>query len=883
MSLCSRITNVFRNDRLSREIDEEFASHLDEAVTQGRDPVEARRAFGSPLRQREASHDVKLAVWLDSLRADAVFGWRQLMKRKVTSSAAILSLALAIGACTAAFRLIDAILWRPLPVAHAERLYAVYRQGVGFEGAPEKSDFWAFPAFQRMRAAAREQAELLAVSYAERRDLTYKSDQEMEKAYVQYVSGNLFEAFGLPPAAGRVFTEEDDLKPGAHPYAVLSGDYWTRRFARDPAVVGRTLRLGDTLYLIIGVGPERFTGTETGTITDIFLPATMHPAVTRSDWAGDRILAVLKPGVPLEPLRQNLNAINHAFDAERAKSFTGMSPQSIDNFLNQTVGIESAEAGVSNLQADYRRALGALGVLVAMVLLIACANVANLMTALAGCRAREMALRVAIGAGRGRLLQLVIVESALLALCAAATGAAFGWWSAPAVVSMINPPDYPVRLNLPADWRVAGFALALDFSVMLLFGLLPALRASAVKPVNALKGGENPHTRRRLMHGMIAAQAAFCFLVVFIAGLFTVTFDRLSHRPMGFSADRLLLLETVVPHGQPPLVWEQVADRLRVAPGVEKVAIAGWPLLEGGAWNDAVVLDGGRPSKDMAYFLTVSPGWIETMKIPLLSGRDFRAGDSYPGSAIVNQAFAKRYFGGRNPVGMHFEKAFDGRGMPTQVVGLAGDAPYRDMREAILPVAYVPFRQLNQAGVPLLDSRGTFIVRTATRNPLAMASSLRREVSRARSDFRVSNVTTQAELVRGKTIRERLLAMLGLFFAGVALLLAGIGLYGVLDYSVLQRRREIGIRMAIGARAAHIARGVMANALLVVAVGAAVGLVLGMASVRYIASLLYQVKPTDVAMLVLPTGLILAAAVVAALPAVIRAVGIDPATTLRSE
>ena len=867
----------------SGEIDEELRTHLEEAEAQGRDPAEARRAFGSPLHQREASRDVKLVAWLDSLRADAVFGWRQLMKRKVTSAAAILSLALAIGACTAAFRLIDALLWRPLPVAHPERLYALYRRDISFDVAPEKSDFWAYPAFQQMRAAVRERAELLAVSYADRRDLTYKSDQEMEKAYVQYVSGNMFAAFGLPPAAGRLFTESDDLKPGAHPYAVLSGDYWARRFGRDPAVVGRTFHLGDTIYLIVGVGPERFTGTETGTVTDIFLPATMHPAVTRSDWAGDRILALLKPGVPLEPLRQNLNASNHAFDAERAKSFTGMSPQSIDNFLSQTVGIQSAEAGVSNLQADYRRALGALGVLVAMVLLIACVNVANLMTALAEARSREMALRVAIGAGRGRLLQLVIVESALLALFAAAAGALFGWWSAPVVVGMINPPDYPVRLVLPADWRVASFAVTLDFGVMLLFGLLPALRASAVKPVNALKGGESPHTRRRVMHGMIAAQAAFCFLVVFIAGLFTVTFDRLSHRPMGFSAGRLLLLETVVPHGQPPLVWEQVADRLRAAPGVEKVAIAGWPLLEGGAWNDAVILDGGKPSADMAYFLTISPGWLETMKMPLLSGRDFRAGDSFPGSAIVNEAFAKRYFGGRNPVGKRFTKAYDGAGGRVQIVGLAGDAPYRDMREAILPVAYVPFRQLNQAGVPVLDSRGTFVVRTATRNPLAMASTLRREVSRARSDFRVSDVTTQEELVRGKTIRERLLAILGLFFAGVALLLAGIGLYGVLDYSVLQRRREIGIRMAIGARAAHIARAVIANALLVVAVGAAAGLALGMAAVQYIASLLYQVKPTDVAMLAVPTGLILAAALAAALPAVIRAVRIDPVTALRSE
>ena len=883
MSLWSRIANVFRNDRLSGEIDEELRSHLEEAAAQGRDPREARRAFGSPLHQREASRDVKLIVWLDSLRADAVFGWRQLMKRKVTSAAAILSLALAIGACTAAFRLIDAMLWRPLPVAHPERLYAVYRQGMSFEGVPQKSESWAFPAYRQMRAAVRQQTELLAVSYVDRRDLTYRSGQEMEKAYVQYVSGNMFEALGLPPAAGRLFTGRDDSQPGAHPYAVLSGDYWARRFARNPAVVGRTFRLGDTNYLIIGVGPERFTGTETGTPIDIFLPTAMHPAVNRSDWAGARILAVLRPGVPLEPLRQNLNAISHAFDVERAKSFTGMPPQSIRFFLNQTVAIESAAAGISNLQSEYRRALGALGVLVAMVLLIACVNVANLMTALAEGRAREMALRVAIGAGRGRLVQLVIVENALLALFAAAAGALFAWWSAPLVMGMIDSPDYPVRLILPADWRVVTFALALDFGVLVLFGLFPALRASEVKPASTLKGGENPLARRRLMHGMIGVQSAFCFLVIFVAALFTVTFDRLSHRPLGFSADRLLLLQTVASHGSPPAVWEEVAGHLRAMPGVDKVAIAGWSLLEGGAWNDAVIVDGGKPSVEMAYFLPVSPGWIGTMKIPLLSGRDLRTGDHFPGSALVNEAFAKRYFGGRNPVGKQFTKAYDGARGRAQILGLVADAPYRSMREPILPVAYVPFSQVDSAGTPLLDSRSTFILRTAAANPLSMASTLSREISRLRSDFRVSDVTTQEQFVRGKTIRERLLAMLGLFFAGVALLLAGIGLYGVLDYSVLQRRREIGIRMAIGARAAHIARGVIARALLVVAVGAAAGLALGMASVRYIASLLYQVRPTDAAMLALPAGLILAAALAAALPAVIRAVRIDPVSALRSE
>ena len=234
----SRIANVFRGDRLSREIDEELQSHIDEAIEQGRDPVEARRAFGSALRQREESRDIRLMPWLDSLRADAVFGWRQLMKRKVTSAAAILSLALAIGACTSAFRLIDALLLRPLPVAEPERSVRAVPPGHRLRRQAATFDGWAYPAFRLMRAAVKDQAELIAVSYAERMDLTYGSDQEMEKAYLQYVSGWMFGAFGLQPALGRLFTENDDLKPGAHPYAVLSYDYWTRRFGQDPKVVG---------------------------------------------------------------------------------------------------------------------------------------------------------------------------------------------------------------------------------------------------------------------------------------------------------------------------------------------------------------------------------------------------------------------------------------------------------------------------------------------------------------------------------------------------------------------------------------------------------------------------------------------------------------------
>jgi putative ABC transport system permease protein len=879
MSWWSRVTNVFRGDGLSREIDEELESHIAEAIDQGRDAAEARREFGSMLRRREQSRDVRLAAWLDSVLSDAVFGWRQLVKRKVTSLAAVLSLALAIGACTSAFRLIDALLLRPLPVANPDRLYMLYRAGIGFDGRPATFDGWAYPSFQLMRAAVKHQAELIAVSYAERVDVTYKSDQEMEKAYLQYVSGWMFDQFEIRPALGRLFSENDDLKPGAHPYAVLSHDYWTRRFGQDRAVVGRTVRMGERLYEIVGVGPASFTGTETGTVIDIFVPTMMHPAAVRDDSTWHRTLAVLKPGVAVEPVRAKLHATSRAFEYERAKGFTGMTKQSIDRFIDQTLMLEPAASGASGLQKDYRRALVALGVLVGLVLLIACANVANLMTAQAAARAREMALRVSIGAGRWRLVQLVLVESMTVALLAGASGGLFAWWSAPFVVSRINPADNPARLSLPADWRVLGFGLALTLGVTLLFGLAPALRASGVKPAIALKGGEDPHSRRRLIHGLICVQVAFCFLVLFVAGLFAATFDRLSGKPTGFSAERILTLDTVTQRAQSPVFWDQVADHLRTVPGVEKVALSGWPLLQVNGWNGFVSINGAPPGPTLAYFLYVSPGWVDTMKIRLIDGKDFRPDDTSPGVALVNETFARQFFNGESPIGRVFAR---GKSV-YHVVGLVGDVPYRGLREPQLPVAYVPFHPVDANGVLQPVRTGTFVVRTRSANPMAMASTLRREVPRARSEFRVSNIETQEELVRAQTLRERLLAMLALFFAAVALLLAGIGLYGVLDYSVLQRRREIGIRMAIGAQAGDIARRVTADVFRMVLVGAAAGLALGMMSVRYVATLLYEAKATDVAMLAFPSCAILAAAVLAALPAVLHAVRIDPVTTLRGD
>jgi putative ABC transport system permease protein len=375
------------------------------------------------------------------------------------------------------------------------------------------------------------------------------------------------------------------------------------------------------------------------------------------------------------------------------------------------------------------------------------------------------------------------------------------------------------------------------------------------------------------MHGLILAQVAFCCVVLFIAGLLVTSFDRLVNQPTGFSSERLLALGTVARPKQSPVYWNQLAEHLRELPGVERVAIAGWPLLSGIGANGFVSVNGAPRGDRLAYFLNVSPGWLDTMKIPLIDGRDFRPDDVYPGVAIVNEAFAKEYFGGANPVGRWFARGK----IRLQVVGLVRDARYRNMREPITPTAYIPFQTRSEEPI----SEATLLVRTVSPNPLALAGMLRREVSRARAEFRVSNLRTQAEINRSQTVRERLLAILALFFSVVALLLAGIGLYGVLDYSVLSRRREIGIRIAVGAPAGRVAAGVVADVFAMVAGGAVLGSGLGLVAARYMAVLLYGVKPTEPSVLARAVLTMLVTAPVAAVAPAVRAVRTDPMAVLR--
>ena len=888
MSFLSRLVNVFRSDRLNREIAEELESHLHEAVEAGRDREEVRRALGTPHQQRqhqEAGHEARVWVWLDLLRADVIFAWRHLLKHKVATSAAILSLALAMGACGAAFRLVNALFIRPLPIANPSRLFAVRFDGVTFQGEPAHWDSTSYVHLMNMRAAVRGQAEVIGVQYAQRYDLTYSSDQAMEKVTLQHVSGWLFPTFGAKSALGRLFTEDDDRYKNSKPYAVISYQYWKSRFGLDPNVLGRTFRLDNDSFQIIGVCEEKFTGIEPGMIPDVYLPVTMQGKLDDIGNGWLRILVQLKPGAKIDTVRDKMYAVYRTAEQERAKHWTNIPKEFLVGYPREKLVMRPAGSGVSELQDEYRTALIALSVLILLVLLIACANVGNLMSAQAASRAKELALRISLGAGRWRLARMVTVESALLAVVSAVLGGAFAAWAAPFVLREIGTRDQPVQLIMTADWRVLGFGLVLTLFVTLLFGLSPALSVSSLKPLSALKGSENAHAGRLRMHLSIASQTALCFVVLFLAGLFTSTLQRLTGKPLGFNPDRVLLLTGVSQHAQPASVWNQIVERLRSEPDVESASLSSWPLLSGRTENDLVSTNGNPLDRVPARFVWVGPGWLSTMKVTLQSGREFRAEDASPKVAVVSRQFARQYFNGANPVGKFFELAavVNHKRDRIEIVGMTDDVTYKDVHESMLPVVFMPVRRVNATNLDEPSGEGTFVVRMKSANPLAQASSLQRVIQNKQPSIRISNVSTQADLVRNQLLRERLLTALGGFFAAVALLLSMIGLYGVLNYSVQQREREIGIRIALGATAVNITRVVTMQVFAIVLAGTIVGLGLGEASAKYAQTLLYGVRAGAPSMLMLPALVLVLATTIAAVPAVLRAIRIDPVTMLRAD
>jgi predicted permease len=886
------MANVFRSSAIDRTLDEEMQFHIearvDDLVAAGmtREAAElaASRQFGNRLRIRESSRDVKLLPWVESVFKDIRFALRMFRKHIVITGAAIASLTLALGACLAAFSLIDALILRPLPVREPERL--VYLSFPTYSaGSPVGTNF-SWPLFSRLRDAARSDVELFATSSDEtRRRVTFGNAEAEDEVRVQFVTGNAFSVLGVGPAVGRLLAPSDDVTPGAHAVAVVSHSFWRRRLGSDPSVVGSTFTFGEKRLEIVGVAQESFTGIEPGRLVDLWVPIAMYDAggftFTNREWNWLGVLGRLNPGVTSERARNVLQAPFSQFRRELMAGRRGPEnpPERIERYVNTPLALESAANGPSGLRQRFDRPLWILSILVGLVLLISVSNLANLYLARAAAREREMSVRLSIGAGRSRLIQQMLIESGLLAAVASVLGLLFARVAGQSIIEMLAPSTSPVYLELRTDWRLLAFLCIAGTLTTILFGLAPAVRASRVAPIGALRGRESRTTSRSgLPRPLVALQVSFSLAILFVAGLLLVSFERLANTDVGFATDGVLLVRLESRDRLDPdiarMAARQLLDRVRGVPGVASASLSAWPLFSQGGSISLVRVPGHETDTFSPPHMPVSPGFFDTMRIRLLEGRDFIPSDSepvQPTAVIVNEAFARRYFGATSPIG----RAYDRTGQPPpvrqEIVGVVTDVRLSDLRSPPPPTVYVPLRGL-----------GTMQVRTAS-DPLALTAAIDREVRATHPSLRVTEFGLQATRVSNTLLRERLLAMLSGFFAAVGLLLAAVGLYGVLSYSVARRTREIGIRMALGARSGALVVAIVKDAAVMTGVGIVVGLAEGFYLSRLVKGLLHDVHPTDAFSIALPVGLLLLTAFFAAVPAARRASQLDPVEALRSD
>jgi predicted permease len=624
----------------------------------------------------------------------------------------------------------------------------------------------------------------------------------------------------------------------------------------------------------VGVVAERFRGAEPGVAVDVYLPAAQHTGFTRDDWTWTRALALVAPD-QAAPVADTLDAAWHAFERERASHFVNVPASVIAQNLEPRVRLAPAPTGASALLERYRDPLAALAALVAMVLLIACANVALLLSAQAVSRRREWVLRTAIGAGRGRLAQLVIVEAALLTAAAALVGTAFTAWAGAFVVSHSAVASARVVLDLGPDARTVGTAALLIALAAGLVAAWPVRHAWRTRPDVAAASGHR-HTGRRFATGLIAAQVAFGMFVLFVAGLSVRTFARLDGRPLGFDTASTVIADLAAFEPQPLARWQAMQDAAVRVPGVDAAAMSMWPMLAGRSWNGFVSVDGAPAGPTQADFLAVSPGFFATAAMPIVRGRDFIDSDTQPGQAVVNETFVRMFLSGIDApaaLGHHVAKGRD----QYEIVGVVRDAVYGDVHEPVRPLAFVPLRT---GGANRLSAAALTLRLAPGMASADVQSALRREVAAAGGAFRLRGLLPGRALVDAQLVRERLMSMLAAFFGVVAMALVGVGLYGSLHHGVRQRAPEIAIRRAVGARGRQVAWLVARPSALAVAVGTLAGLAAGYVAAGAAASLFYGVDRSDIAALVAPPLVVLVVAAAAALAPMVRAARISPARIL---
>jgi len=893
MSFIRRLFNTGRSESLARDIEREVAFHMSERVdelrAQGHSEEEARllarRQFGNPTFQREQTRDSDVLHWADSLLGDIRYGLRALRRSPAFTAVAILSLALGIGANTAIYTLVDAIVLRPLPVPHADRLAQVTGSDQGF-------GVWTNPLWEAIRDRQNAFEHVAAFSGTMFR---LGAGGEERRAAGSMVSGDYFQLFGVQPVLGRVLTKRDDLR-GCPATAVLSYGFWQREYGgRD--VVGQTIALDAKPFQIVGIARPGFTGPEVGRDVSIWAPlcadAVFRPSANgldaRSNW-WLQIIGLRAEGVGLSQATARLKTIAPAVFAATLPAEWSKKGQ--EEYLTRPLMARDAASGVSEIRQRYTKALVIMMGAVGLVLLIACANVANLLLVRASSREREVAIRLAVGAGRGRLVRQLLTESIMLATFGAFLGLFVAQWGTRGLIGLITNPETQLVVDTGFNPRVLLFTAAITTVTALIFGLIPAWRGTRISPQAAMKAGgrgvAEGHQRFTLSKSLVVAQVALSLTLLVGAALLIGSLRNLHTVNPGFSSSGVLVTSAVFPN-----TWKDeqrqrmtalradLLDRVRHLPGVRGASTSDLTPISCCSWNDQIYVDGFTAKSDMdaiAWFNRVSDGYFATMGTKLLAGRDFDASDvlSGPASAIVNESFAKKFFGNVSPLGKQFRtKQGDKLGDPYTIVGVVQDAKYRSLREDDSQTAYLAASQeLAWASVTLeVRSDG---------DPLLLVPELKKVVAEMNPAATVSFVPLESQVALSLQ-RERVLAVLSGLFGAVALALAMLGLYGVMSYTVARRRNEIGVRIALGADRSRVLGMVLGDVARVVLVGLIIGAAGAVASGKLVTSFLYGLEPSDPWVMALATLILAVVALAAGLAPALRATRVDPVAALRED
>ena len=900
MSLIARLRSWLRvssqRARFEREMQDEMRTHLElyqaDLRRRGVPEVEARRRalaeFGSVAARKEECRDAVGLRLVNELRGDVSYAFRLLRRSPVFTLVALLSLGLGIGANTAIFSLIDTVLVKTLPVDDPQQLFFVDNSGGksgGSSGPP-------YPCFELLRDHNRF---LSGIAAFNQRMFKVSIDGVPERVRGQYASGSYFDVLGVRAVHGRMLTPADDSEPGrGGPHgavAVIGDGFWTRRFGRDPAVVGKNVQVGTRWVTIVGVTPPGFLGLTVGAPLDITLPMMLVEQGLQSKqswWLS--VIGRVAPDATVEQARADLEALWDGYLTE-----VGM-PRDKRGYFSG-IALVPASRGANDLRETYSEPLLIVMAIVGVVLLIGCANVANLLLARAAARQNEMAVRLAIGASRGRLIRQLLTEGIVLVVLGAGAGLLFARWGASFLVAVLAGPSERVVLEPHFDVRVLGFTAGVSVATALLFSLAPALRATRVDAAKPGQAGATAHNR--LGRTLVVAQVTLSALLLCGAALFLRTLHNLNNVPSGFDRDGVLTMqvEATVPwltvaqkapaeyradHARLGAMWTGFIERVREVPGVSSAAVAAMNPLSGWFRGVGISIQGPVQGLEKGRGISVnqvSDGYFETTGIRLLAGRLFTPRDR-SGSrrvAILNETAARAFFGAGTPLGRMVN--FPGQYVEDEfeIVGVVADARYKDLRTPDQRMAYLP---LEQAIDPITSAA------VAVRGPgdvTRLAPSIRAVVTETVPGGFVTGITTMEQNVEMSLVRERMLALLATFFAALALILACIGLYGVMAYRVARRTREIGIRIAVGASQQRVVWMMARETLLLVTIGAALGTLASLAANRYIADQLFGVTPRDPVAIVVALSVLGIVTMVAGYVPARQASRIDPVRALRAE